>query len=311
MTSSDNKLGFDRVPRGWIVEPEPTLIPPLAAYKRSGSALKAGIDPEQRDPRQKSQVTINFTNGYTRRSTPAPIVVPTALARREGNLVINGSLEDWTDDDALCLAPLTRMLDRLTLQQHTLADAKTPAQVYSAWSESNGLFAFKVGGLSTRPLPSAQNFVRYDFRLAWGEDVVQLSIQAVYADGTLGPVLHIACKPNGGQWSERKLDLREGADDAWEPLESGAEYSCTIDAGDWRGEVAIPWRAIHPINYAQGPDRLPVMLRFNFIQHQQDTGTSASWAGPIDHGRDDGFTGVLVLRAAEGEVMQCRMSKSE
>lgn len=300
MTSNENRLGFERVPRGWIVEPEPTLIPPLAAYKAQRFALKAIVDPEQTNPRERAQMTANFTNGYTRRTTPAPMVLPAAISRRrEGNLAINGSLEDWTDDDALCLAPLTRMLDRVTLQLHTLAQAKTTSSIYSGWSESNAYFAFKVSGLSTKPLPSAQNFVRYDFRRAWGEDVVQLLVQAVYADGSLGPVLHIACKPNGGQWSERKLDLREGSD-AWEPLESGARYACTIDAGDWRGEVAIPWRAIHPINYAGGPGRLPVMLRFNFVQHQQDTGTSASWAGPIDHGRDDSLAGVLVLRETEG-----------
>lgn len=296
MTSSENKLGFDRVPRGWTVEPEPSLIPPLAAYKAQRFALRGTIDAEQTNPRERPVVQLDFTNGYTRRSTPAPIVVPAAASRRrEGNLTINGSLEDWTDDDALCLTPLTRLLDRATLQQHTLADGKTPASIYSAWSDANMYFAFKVSGLSNKTQPSAQNFVRYDFRRAWGEDVVQLVVQAVYADGTLGPVLHLACKPNGGQWSERKLDLREGSE-AWEPLESGARYSCTLDAGDWRGEVAIPWRAIHPMGYAEGPDRLPKLLRFNFIQHQQDSGTSASWAGPIDHGRDDSFTGVLVLR---------------
>lgn len=296
MTSNDNRLGFDRVPRGWLIDPQPALIPPLAAYRAQRFALKATIDPEQTNPRERPVVTVNFTNGYTRRSTAAPIVVGSAVSRRrEGNLAINGSLGDWTDDDALCLAPLTRMLDRVTLQQHTLAEASTPSSVYSAWSETNAYFAFKVSGLSKKPLSSAQNFVRYDFRRAWGEDVVQLLVQAVYGDGSLGPVLHIACKPNGGQWSERKLDLREGSE-AWEPLESGARYACTLDAGDWRGEVAIPWRAIHPINYVEAPGRLPVMLRFNFIQHQQDTGTSASWSGPIDHGRDDSFTGVLVLK---------------
>src|SRR5699024_6986021 len=138
-----------------------------------------------------------------------------------------------------CLSPLVRMLDRPTLQQHTLSFALTPSSVYSAWSEKNFYVAFKVTGLATTPLQSAQNFVRYDFRRAWGEDIVQLLMQAVYPDGSLGPVLHIACKPNGGQWSERKLDLREEADNAWEPLESGARYSCSVDKGDWRGEVAI------------------------------------------------------------------------
>ena len=52
-----------------------------------------------------------------------------------------------------------------------------------------------------------------------------------------------------------------------------------MNAGDWRGE----WRSRGGHSSDQlrkGPGRLPVLLRFNFVQHQQDTGTSASWAGP-------------------------------
>lgn len=301
-TPTNNSLGFETVPRGWTVDPEPQLIPPLATYQVSRFALHATIDPDSLDPRRRTPASLIFTNGYTRRSMPAPLMVPAAVTRRrEGNLSIDGSLGDWTDDDALCSGPLVRMLDRATLQQHSLTNATTTSNVFSAWSEANVYVAFKVGGLAPSAEQSAQNFVRYDFRRAWGEDVVQLLVQAVYPDGSLGPVLHVACKPNGGQWSERKLDLRESAPDAWEPLESGARYSCTVEKGEWRGEVAIPWRALQPANFVAGPDRFPVMLRFNFTQHQQATGTSASWAGPVDHGRDDTFTGVLVLRNVEGK----------
>jgi hypothetical protein len=38
------------------------------------------------------------------------------------------------------------------------------------------------------------------------------------------------------------------------------------------------------------------MLRFNFSQHRAATCESASWAGPVDFGRDESFTGVLYLR---------------
>ena len=38
------------------------------------------------------------------------------------------------------------------------------------------------------------------------------------------------------------------------------------------------------------------MLRFNFVQHRGDTGESASWAGPIDFGRDESLTGLLFIR---------------
>jgi hypothetical protein len=55
--------------------------------------------------------------------------------------------------------------------------------------------------------------------------------------------------------------------------------------------LSIPWKIINE----PGKPR-PVMLRFNFTHHRHQTGESASWAGPIDFGRDDAFTGVLVLR---------------
>jgi len=41
------------------------------------------------------------------------------------------------------------------------------------------------------------------------------------------------------------------------------------------------------------------MLRFNVTQHRADSGESASWAGPVDFGRDDALTGVLILREPE------------
>ena len=40
----------------------------------------------------------------------------------------------------------------------------------------------------------------------------------------------------------------------------------------------------------------PALLRFNFVQHRTATGESATWAGPVDFGRDDSLMGVLHLR---------------
>ena len=63
------------------------------------------------------------------------------------------------------------------------------------------------------------------------------------------------------------------------------------EQGTWTGEMAIPWRLL--LN--DSPNK-PQLLRFNFIQHFQNTGESASWAGPIDFDQDDGFMGLLYLR---------------
>ena len=230
--------------------------------------------------------------------------MPVAITRkREGNLVINGSLDDWSDDDAISLSPLIRMIDRPTLQAHETADAATPSDVYSAWSDTNFYVAFKVGGVAADPAEGGQNFVRYDFRRAWGEDLVEVLVQAVYADGSLGPVLHVTAKRNGGVWSERKLDLREGVDNAWEPLDSGVRYACPpSDKGGVVRRTRDPVARDPP-----GPTTSKARAGSRcccgsiFVQHQHATGTSASWAGPIDYGRDDSFTGALVLRGGEGK----------
>jgi hypothetical protein len=299
-TPADNLLGCSSIPRGWTIAPAPQPIPPLAVYQVQRFGLAAAVDPDRLEPSDRAIVGIDFTQGFTRRVTTMPLVIPVAITRqREGNLSLNGSLEDWTGDDSIADRPLVKLLDRPGLQKHAATTVAGDAELYSAWAERDAYFAFKVSGLSTAPTASAQNFVRYQFRRAWGEDVVQLMVQAVYADGSLGPALHVACKPNGGQWSERKLDLREGSDDAWEPLDAGVRYATSIAGGEWRGEVAVPWRALQPPNFVEGPRRLPVMLRFNFTQHQHATGTTASWAGPIDHGRDDLFTGALILRSLD------------
>jgi hypothetical protein len=145
-------------------------------------------------------------------------------------------------------------------------------------------------------LRSSKNFAAYQFRRAWGEDLCQVLIQPVYKDSSLGPVLHLVVKPNGSCWVERKGNSMSV--DQW-PAFQGPDlrYFATLDGPNWRGEIAIPWKAISP---EQGR---PVLLRFNFTQHKTDTGESASWAGPIDFGRDDAFMGLLFVRDIENPGM--------
>jgi hypothetical protein len=135
--------------------------------------------------------------------------------------------------------------------------------------------------------------VNYQFRRAWDEDLAQLLVQPVYNDNSVGPVLHLVVKPTGGHWVERKADARTNVD-PWKPVEgAGIYYACTLD-GDWRGEIRIPWKAITDADRGR-----PRLLRFNFSQHKNATGESASWAGPVDFGRDDAFMGLIYLRESD------------
>ena len=160
---SDNKLGFDRVPRGWIVEPEPTLIPPLAAYQAQRRA-RGEHDPQQAD-RARTAGDNQLHQRLTVDRRPRRSWFPRRFPRREGNLVINGSLEDSTDDNALCL---TRDADARSADASATHAGRSEDDIAGLLGlvGVNCYIAFKVGGLSTRPLPSAQNCVRYDFRRA-------------------------------------------------------------------------------------------------------------------------------------------------
>jgi len=208
-------------------------------------------------------------------------------------LKFDGSLEDWMSDDAIQNGPLVRMFNRPALQKQDLQYASTPSSIYSGWADKNFYIAFKLGGLSGMSTAgSKSNFVEYSFRRAWYEDLSEMTIQAVYSNDELGPVLHVISKPNGSLFVERKLDPRQ-FENPWQEIQgSGIRYAATVDGPDWRGELAIPWQAI-----TADPNRpRPALLRFNFTQHKNLTGESASWAGPIDFGRDENFTGVLILR---------------
>jgi hypothetical protein len=291
----DNSLAWTNIPypSAWQMRPQPVSIPSLGTYHVRRVHMNAKVDPTRLKKIDRRPVELTFTNGYDKKTSPLQLVLPVSISdRREGRLdIADGSLHDWSMDDAIQDGPLLKLLDRPALQAHELVQASTPTQIFTGWADENFYIAFKLSGLSQSPVKTARNFVDYQFRRAWGEDLCQVLIQPIYPDNTTGPILHVACKPNGVEWTERKLDPRMHAD-PWQPLISaGVRYVATPDGNDWRGELAIPWRAINDQAKA-----VPVMLRFNFIHHRQDTGESSSWAGPVDFGRDDALTGILLLR---------------
>jgi hypothetical protein len=291
-TPDDNSLEYTPpLPAGWLVQPQATRIPTLGTYHVRRYWVDAQIDPHRVRPRDRTPVGVTFTNGFTKRTSMVKMILPVAPTdRREGRLSIDGTLSDWSSDDALHDGPLLKMLSRPALQAQRLEPAEGSASIYSGWADENFYLAFKVTGRSASGIRAVRNFVSYQFRRAWSEDLCQIMIQPVYADNSHGPIMHLVCKPNG-HWVERKMDPKAFAD-PWQAFEgTGVRYAATMDGSDWRGEVAIPWKSIN--DPGKG---LPVMLRFNFIQHREETGESASWAGPVDFGRDDALSGILFLR---------------
>ena len=289
-TPDNNTLEWTKAPAGWIYRPQPTPIPALPTYRVQRFTLDAQIDPTKIDNTDRRAIELLFTEPSYKLSTTEKMFIPIAASdRRQPGLILDGSLEDWTGDDALQDGPMVQFMNRPALQSQQIQSATTPSQIYSGWTDDTFYVAFKLQGLSEREGRASKNFATYQFRRAWGEDLCQVLIQPVYRDNSVGPVLHLVAKPNGSCWIERKGDAMSA--EQWPAFEgAGIHYVATIDGPVWRGEIAIPWKAI---NTNKGR---PVLLRFNFAQHRTETGESASWAGPVDFGRDDAFMGLLFIR---------------
>ena len=295
-----NLLGWSAAPIGWEVHPQPSELPALATYMVRRETMDARFDLAQLAPANRRPVEMTFTNGFTNRDSVLRLMLPVAASERlEGRRVVtDGRFDEWDDADLAHSGALVQMLSRPAVQRQEIRAASTPSRVYTAWAEDNFYVAFGVGGITPENLlKGSQNFVDYESRRAWGEDLCGMLIQPVFDDNSVGPVLHVVCKPTG-LWVERKLDQRLNAN-PWQPLEAtGIRYKAVVEKTDWRGELAIPWRAI-----CDADRGVPSLLRFNFVQHRTATGESASWAGPIDFDRDDAFTGVLYLREARAPGM--------
>jgi hypothetical protein len=292
-TPDENALQWTDGPAGWHWRPQATAIPQLATYHVRRFSMDAHVEPSEVSNTDHKPSAITFTDGFTRQQSTVMMMLPLAISeRREGHLVIDGNLGDWAAEDAIQTGPLVQMFNRPALQSQQLQLASTSSRIYTGWADENFYVAFKVSGVGGGDATAAKNWISYQFRRAWDEDVCEILIEAVYADGSTGPILHVALKPNGSAWVERKLDPHVYVD-PWQGFESnGVRYARTLGDGDWRGEVAIPWKAIADLSHKERP----VMLRFNFSQHKTATGESASWAGPVDFGRDDQFMGLLFLK---------------
>lgn len=299
-----NLLRWSAIPQGWEVQPQPTEIPALATYVVRRETMEARFDVGQLSPAARRPVELTFTDGFTNRDNVLRLMLPVATTERlEGRRVVtDGIFDEWDNADLIQDGPLVQMLSRPAVQRQEIRPASTSSKVYTAWAEHHFYLAFALEGITPENLlKGSQNFVDYESRRAWGEDLCGVLVQAVFDDNSVGPVLHVVCKPTG-LWVERKLDQRLNAN-PWQPLEgTGVRYKAVIDKTNWRGELSIPWRAV-----CDAERGIPSLLRFNFVQHRTATGESASWAGPVDFDRDDSFTGVLYLRESRAPGINAAM----
>lgn len=292
----DNQLLWTAVPPGFERRPEPMPVPKLDPFRVVRGGLVANVDPDKVLPtvRQPLELELTVDSPTVKFTSPLKLSLPVAMTdRREGRFSFDGRLEDWIDADKIHDGPLVKMLSRPAVLAQAMEPAATPSRVYTNWAAENFYVGFAVEGLSKADPAGGgfKNFVEYQARRAWGEDLCQVLIQPIYGDNTLGPILHVVCKPNGSNWVERKLDPRLNAD-PWESFEgTGTRYAAHLSGDKWTGELAIPWKVLDSKEHGR-----PTLLRFNFVQHRSAFGESASWAGPVDFGRDDALTGLLVLK---------------
>ena len=305
---AENLLGWSAVPRssGWQIETRPTSAPELPTYNVRRATVDARFNLSKLTPAAQKPMELTFTDGYKRIESPLKVVLPVAASdRREGVLDVDGRIgDDWTDADLVQDGPLVKMLSRPGLQRQQLEPATTPAKVYTTWAGGHFYVAFDLAGVNAGAAARARNFVDYQFRRAWGEDLCEILIQPISDDGLPGATLHVVCKPNGSTWVERKnaASPADGGARNWQDVQAGVLHSSHTDGERWQGEVKIPWKAIlAAVEDENDKARLPAptLLRFNFVQHRAATGESVSWAGPVDFGRDDSLMGVLYLRDPE------------
>jgi len=287
----ENQLQWTGAGDGWEFKPQPVVIGALRTYWVQRFTMDARVNLANVTANSRKPMEITFVDGYTKNAYPAQAMLPVATSvRREGELRIDGKLDDWAKEDLIQDGPLTKMVDRPSIQHWRIEPASTDSKIYTGWSDDNFYLAFHVAGTSA--VSNAQsNFVDYQFRRAWGEDLCEALVQPIYDDNSVGPLTYMAFKPSGVCVVKRRLDPRTNAD-PWRDIEgTSVRYADIAQAGSWNGEVAIPWRLL-----LGDSAKRPRLLKFNFIQHVQSTGESDSWAGPVDYDQDDSVMGLVYLQ---------------
>ena len=166
-------------PAGWQIKPQDVVVPRLGTYKVLQTTLHQKFNLDRLTAASREPLEIQFINGHDKVVSPLQFKLPIATSdRREGPLVIDGKLDDWTAADAIQEGPLVQMLNRPAVQKQELQPASTNSTVFTSWGRENFYLAFAVDGIATETHRS-QNFVDYQERRAWGEDLCEILIQPI------------------------------------------------------------------------------------------------------------------------------------
>ena len=308
-------LLFTEMPGGEAPEravwenPGRIVLPAIATYEVGNATLSTSATIDELalvfPTFQQGPMHIAARNEYSGAQGIASAVAPAmVIDQRRQAPVIDGQLAEWLGNEAIIDGRMVQMHSRPALQAGEVLRAPKPAQSFVGWSSEGLHIAFRLedAGAADAQLRATRNFVDTEHRRVWGEDVCEVLIQPVWSNGQAvdGPLLHLVCKPDGA-FLRRRTDRRAAAQ-PWQNFESGMQYAATVDeAGVWRGEVTLPWSALRDQVTEQqlgdgGREARPALLRFNLSHHDGETGRSASWAGPVDFGADEHFTGALILR---------------
>jgi hypothetical protein len=148
------------------------------------------------------------------------------------------------------------------------SQANPPAKILANFSDTYLFLAFRLEGIDSNDEQADCQFV----------------MQPIFGDNSLGKLFYVNCKPNGVCQSSTSESIR---------------YGCTVASNIWRGELAVPWKAI-----VSPSNAIPRALRFNVIQRNGSFGI-ASWAGPLNSIDPSGaISGILVLRNAPGDLVK-------
>ncbi|MFI5378273.1 MAG: hypothetical protein ACHRHE_03115 [Tepidisphaerales bacterium] len=293
-----NRLQWNGVPESWAVSPTPVDVPRAATFSVGRFDIEAAVDLVNLSPGKAQPARLLFTEGYSKQSYHMSVVLPVSYSEKLGQgrkIVLDGNLKDWMGEDALFQGRMVKLIDRPALQAQRLDLASTESAIYSTWTPQSLYFAFRLGGADAPITNAERSFVERQFGRAWGEDIVEIVLQPIYAAGP-GPLFHLTFKPRGQIEVFRRLDPKLNVN-PWQAFGStDIRYATNVTDAIWRGEAMLPWDSLLPPGKAA---ERPLMLRMNFLQHRGRTGESASWAGPVDLVREDPLMGLLQIRQTD------------